>query len=198
MGSEKQEAGRDQVRAILLEPLEALGLARPTDLNAASFKKMPNALAKNLAYMGAGALDTLRITVEANLCGSNKNHWPSPAMIYKWARDLEPEPKGETDLVVSYLRSRAGPRALQGGYIVELRTDLARFRRPPSVAALEGIQARAQKNARRRTIISENVAVGRASADDLSWVAAYWEIHEGCAKIVNEGEDARAEKEQAA
>jgi hypothetical protein len=195
MGDVKAETGRDRVRTILLEPLEPLGLARPKDLNAAAFKKMRQALVDHLAYMSAESLHLLHLTVCENLQGPNKDRWPAPAAIYGWARAIEPEPAGETELVISYLKSRAGARALQGGYLVELRTDLTKYRRPPSDAAMKMIQERAQANARRRTIISESAAVGRASAKDLAWVEAYWELHAVCADLVNAGVDARAAKE---
>ncbi len=185
MSSTAQKSSRALVRELLLEPLEHLGLARPRNLKVEQFNAMLDQFVKRFAYMRPDSLERLRLVVESNLDGRNHDHWPAPAAVYKWARDIEPEPDVEPDLVVSWLRSVEGPIALEAGFVVELRGYLRRFRRPPSSIALDQIRARAEANATRRTLIREQENVGRASEEDLRWVDEYWAAHRICEDIVN-------------
>ena len=162
MGSEKITKSKPQVKALLLEPLELLGLIRPKGLIVGQFEKVLNGFVDKLAYLDAEALGRLYLVVAANLEGPNENRWPAPTLIYQWARDTQSEPNEEPALVVSWLQSKEGPVAIEGKYIVELRSDLRKYRKPPSEFSFRKLRERAADNQQKLTRIAEAAAVGRA------------------------------------
>lgn len=187
------ETGAARVKRVLLEPLAELGLARPSGMSAALFEKALAGFANNLGYMSEESLVSLRLSIEGNLLGRNQNRWMSPATVYTWARTIEPEPQAEPDLVLSYLRSRAGEEALSGGYAAELRRYLKKYRRPPLPNFKARLAVEAQESRSRAIRIEENSAVGRASEDELAWLQAYRRAQEVSRRIVEEGKAKRAE-----
>lgn len=182
-GDELKQAKKN-VRELLIEPFDPLGLSRPKDLKVMQFEKMLSGFENNLSYMRRENLHQLRLFVEANLEGPNQNRWPAPAAIYKWARDIQSEPEGNTELVVSWLQSVEGPLAVDGGYVVELRNDLKKYRKPIGEIQLRLIRKRADENRHKLAVIREQVAVGRATNEELDWANAYERAFQACKAIV--------------
>ena len=185
MQGEEKKQGKRRIREYLITPMELLGLTHPRGMNKGQFEKAKKGLEENLAYMHKEAVIRLCLVVRSNLDGKNHTHWPAPAAIYTWARDIQEEPKADSDLVVSWLQSREGPAALDGGYCVELRSDLARFRRPPTQHSLEDIKRRAAKNRHKLVVIKERVAVNRATGEETDWRDAYMTALDHCKVLVN-------------
>ena len=184
MQDEDLKQAKRNVREILIEPMDHLGLARPKDLKVVQFEKMLAGFENNLSYMRRDSLHRLRLFIEANLEGPNQNRWPSPAAIYKWARDIQEEPEGNSELVISWLQSVEGPLAVQGGYVVELRNDLKKFKRPIDAVHLRRIKKRAAENRHKFAIVREKDRVGRATFEELEQARCYDRALRACTDIV--------------
>lgn len=184
MQSDEQKTTIPRIRELVFEPLEELGLTRPKDMKVDQWDKAQKSICKNLAYMDQEAMLRLKLFIKANLEGPNKNRWPSPAAIYKWAGDIQPDTREELDLVVSWLQSKEGPIAIDGGYIVELRNDLRKFRRPPDEYGLRAIKSRSEQNRYKIGLINERKAVDKASDDELRWLDGYMRVLQRCKDIV--------------
>lgn len=191
--AEQTETGAARVKRVLLEPLAELGLARPSGMSAALFEKALAGFVNNLGYMSEEGLVNLRLSIEGNLLGKNRNRWMDPATVYTWARSIEPEPATEPELVLSFLRSRAGEEALRGGFAAELRKYLAKYRRPPLPNFQSRLAVEAQENQSRAVRIEENSACGRAREEELNWLKSYRRAQAVAKGIVEEGIDKRAE-----
>lgn len=185
MQGEEKKQGKLWIREYLITPMELLGLTHPRGMNKGQFEKAKKGFEKNLAYMHKEAVIRLCLVVKSNLDGKNHTHWPPPASIYKWAHDTQKNTKVDSDLVVSWLQSREGPLALDGGYCVELRSDLAKYKRPPTEHSLEDIKRRAAKNRHKLVVIKERVAVDRATGEETDWRDAYMVALDHCKVLVN-------------
>ena len=190
--AEQTETGAARVKRVVLEPLAELGLARPAGMSAALFEKAQSGFANNLGYMSEEGLLSLRLSIEGNLLGKNKNRWMDPATVYAWARSIEPEPATEPELVLSFLRSRAGEEALRGGYAAELRKYLSKYRRPPLPNFLHRLGVEAEANQSRVVRIEENRACGRARPEELNWLKSYRTAQSIAKGLVEDGIAKRA------
>ncbi|MEO0623127.1 MAG: hypothetical protein AAF183_12950 [Pseudomonadota bacterium] len=118
-----------RVRDHLIKPLLADGLrkarATPSEQHDAFLEK----LEKRLNWMSAAGLDALRVSIIDLAEGRSRNVWPSWATIWNTARVLERPPADRHDMVMSYLRSEVGMRALDASpwHPVALRWFLVEF-----------------------------------------------------------------------
>ena len=193
MEGEALRAGKEKVKAIVINPLVARGMARRSSQKVAEFEAMQESLAARLAYMDEGNLIVLAEMIERLAEGKSHNLWPAEVTICNWARKLQPPPPSESRLVRSYLQSGAGHRAYDEGYLVELFEYLKRMGIPPtSEYALTTIRDKAMANARQRLIIAERMANGSAEPLEQGWLRAYNEQLARCKDIMNSKDEAAA------
>lgn len=188
--------GRAAVRALLIEPLQAYGLQRGKGLSVDQHQAFLDRLAEKLAYLDPAMLLTLREVTLSLAEGARHDRWPSFAVIWGVAIRLRQPPDNERHIMNSWLVSRAGPAAREGGYLVELHSWLRRYGRPPGDFDMREIVQRAADNAQRRERIAERLVAGRAQPDDMEWHAAYARQLAYCTALVEDGEAARAAKQQ--
>jgi len=184
MEGEELRAGKARVREHLIDPLNAIGMVRKKGLTLETHRMALEGLAARLSYMDVGFLCALAEVVEAHALGPDKDQWPSIPNITSWARALQEPPASESRLVRSFLQSAPGQRAVDGGYIVELRRFLKRNGRPPSDYDMRQIRDEAASNERQRQIISANIDSGRASEADRQWLSGWNAAHATCMTIV--------------
>lgn len=184
-------SGKENVKKYLIEPLDIIGFTRTRGVPLATHKKMIEKLKEDLAYLSIPNLEVLLEIVEAHGGGKLKNQYPPLTSVRSWARELQPPPVSEPKLVLSWLRSVEGPKALEGGYAVELRAYLLKFKRPVGDYALGEIKRDASENQRARARINERIAAQRASEEDIAWVNWYDEAYRRCVEIItSSGESA--------
>lgn len=126
------EGGRAMVREGLVNRLAAAGLRPRKGVSAAAHARVMDHLVQWLAYMAPENLQVLAESVltHASQPGPDMGIWPSEVTIRSWAGVLQPKPFRMHPVVASWLRSREGPVALSGGYLVPLLRWLKRHRRP--------------------------------------------------------------------
>lgn len=192
MDSEDLKTGRAAVRAYLIEPLNLLGLMRPKGTTIEAHKAQLSALQDRLAYLGRDNLIILKQAIEANPVGPNMDHWPAGVVILKWASEIQAPPNEEPPIVLSWLRSVEGPKAVDGGFVVELRGWLRRNKRPPGAYVCSQLQERAQTNRTRVQRIDYDMDRCEASEEDMAWRAGYQKAMAECLAIVNSTKEVAA------
>jgi hypothetical protein len=194
-------SGRAKVRALLIEPLVQAGLQRPKgkDHNVDTHAAFLDRLQDRLSYLDADLLVTLQEVVLTHAEGPARNLWPALATIINNAHRLRQPPDDERHIMTTWLRSIEGPRALEGGYLVELHSFLRKHGRPPSDFDMKAIRLGAAENQRRVTRVAELIAAGRGDsrADDLAWLDAYRQRQAYCEALVRDGAVARAARQMA-
>ncbi len=184
MGHAGEKTGRSAVQELLIDPLTNIGLVRPSGVTKAAHDQQLDRLKDRLAYMSSENLEVLREVIEANPAGPQGDRWPAVITILKWAADIQAPPEDEPRLVTSWLRSIEGRKALDGGYIVELRAWLRKHRRPTNAYTLSLVREKADENMRRRMRIEEAIAAGTAREEDRAWLDAYRKAYEACLEII--------------
>lgn len=151
MDDKGQAAGEKRVREHLIEPLLALGLARPTTLTNAAFETMLRTLAQTLAHMSAEELADLKAWVQDNPGGPQRDRFPIAVHILDGARAIRPpEQGGASPFLRRVMASSVGEAALAGGYAPEL-LEHARANRGkwPGPFTVTQLQAKAREAFRR-------------------------------------------------
>lgn len=185
MEGEELRAGKERVQKHLIDPLVAIGLIRKKGMTIDTHKSVLDSLTARLSYMDADFLDALAEVVETHAGGPDKDYWPSATLITGWARALQEPPASESRLVRSFLQSAPGQRAIDGGYIVELRQYLKRNGRPPSDYDMKKILDDASRSSGQRRRIEENILNGRATDQDRQWLDGWRKAHDACMAIVD-------------
>jgi hypothetical protein len=162
MNSAEQAAGEARVRQLLIEPLEKLGLGRPTGLTIEKFEAMKTELAKKLAYMSALHLAALREVVETHPAGKDKTRFPVAATILGWAGQIQPPGDDASPLIRAVFASRLGQDAIAGGWSPELLEQLRRERRWPVSYTVTQIKRQAETDLRRMQDLDARLARGAA------------------------------------
>ena len=106
--------GKKRVRAHLIAPLEADGMARVAK-SAADHDAFLARIEAALCYLGEAELISLAETcargaVACKKCRA-KAGWPALVAIRNWAHDIRPRPPGYSPKVKSWMASAAGQRA---------------------------------------------------------------------------------------
>lgn len=189
-------SGRALVRAVLIEPLVDAGLRRAPGVSLADHDAFLQRLVERLAYLDAPALLVLAELVLDIAEGKLHNQWPSFATIWNTCQRVQrmPPPDEERHIMTTWLRSRGGPVALQGGYLVELHGHLQRRGAPPNDYELTKIKERAADNARQCARWSQKRREGTASPDEVAWLDRYDRQSQYCLQLVEGGERARADQ----
>lgn len=185
MEGEELRAGKERVKKHLIEPLNAIGMVRKKGMTIDTHQTVLDSLAARLSYMDAEFLGALAEVVETHAVGSDKDQWPAVTLITGWARALQEPPASESRLVRSFLQSAPGQRAIDGGYIVELRQYLKRNGRPPSEYDMKKIIEDASRNSNQRMRIEENITSGRATDQDRQWLEGWRKANDVCLAIVD-------------
>lgn len=170
MNSEDQASGEKRVKSTLIEPLQRLGLTRPTTLNAAKFQDMLNELAQRLAYLSEENLLALSDWVQANPGGPNGDRFPIALKILAEARKVQQPDGGPSPLIRSVFGNALGQEALAAGWAPELLLNLRKFRKWPGGFTVSQIRDSAHDALRRLEDIEMRLTRGReVSPDDAAW-----------------------------
>lgn len=194
------EAGRSVVRDVLVNRLTAAGLRPRKGVSPAAHAKTMDHLVTWLAYMAPDNVATLAESVltHAAKTGPEFGCWPSEVTIRNWAEAMQPKPFRLHPIVASWLRSREGPTAMAGGYLVELLRWLKRHRRPCMTYDLTEIKEAAAHDQRRIAAIRDRIDADRAAAGDHEALAAWQRDWAEATQYVDEGNTGRAAKAAAA
>ena len=197
---EQNLPGRTRVRELFVAKLEGEGLIRPRSATVAEHEAFVAKLIDRLSYLPAPDLTVLAECVLRRAGGKAMNEWPAFATIWNVAQTVcrQPEPDEARHIMTTWLRSRGGPVARDGGYLVELWRYLRAFGAPPSTAALDRIRAEAEDNRRTRDRLRGARDRGTATPGDLDWLDRYARATAYCEGLVAGGEEARDAKGEAA
>ncbi|MDE4302864.1 hypothetical protein PXK30_05240 [Phaeobacter gallaeciensis] len=162
MDAKEQAAGENRVQEILIAPLEALGLARPSTSTLAKFEVMKKELRQKLAYMSEDGLTELREWIEAHPEGKNKDRFPIALKILAKARKLEAPDTGPSPLMLNVFRDELGLRAIRQGWAPELLAFIKGARDFPGPWSQTKIREQADDPVRRLEDIEMRLARGDA------------------------------------
>ena len=192
---ERAITGRAAVRALFIQPLQGDGLRRLPGETVDAHEAFLARLIERLAYLDPAMLITLREIVLGLAEGPRHDRWPAFATIVNLAARLRQPPDDERHIMTSWLRSVEGPRALEGGYLVELHSHLRRSPIPPGPFDMSKIRERAADNARTRIRYGELVAAGRATPEQSDWLNGYLNRLAYCTALVADGQSSRDQKQ---
>lgn len=162
MDAKEQAAGEKRVQDILIAPLEALGLARPSTATLAKFEVMKKELRQKLAYMSEDGLTDLREWIEAHPEGKNKDRFPIALKILAKAREKEAPETGPSPLMLNVFRDELGLRAIRQGWAPELLEFITAGREWPGRWSQSKIRESADNPVRRLDDIEMRLARGDA------------------------------------
>ena len=162
MDAKEQAAGEKRVQEILIAPLEALGLARPSTSTLAKFEIMKKELRQKLAYMSEDGLTELREWIEAHPEGKNKDRFPIALKILAKAREKEVPDTGPSRLMLNVFRDELGLRAIRQGWAPELLAFIKGARDFPGPWSQTKIREQADDPVRRLEDIEMRLARGDA------------------------------------
>lgn len=122
MDSEAQAEGEQRVMVILFEPLEDLGLGRPTTTTIDGYQKMKRTVCQCLAAKTEPVLCELREWSLAHPGGPNRDRVPIGVHILAQAKRLAPPPSQFTPspLIDAIFSAQLGRDAIKGGWAPEL------------------------------------------------------------------------------
>ena len=188
--------GRARVRELFVAKLDGDGLVRPRSATVADHDAFIARLVDRLSYLPGPDLDTLAECTLRRAQGKQMNEWPAFATIWNLAQTIcrTPEPDEAKHIMTTWLRSRGGPVARDGGYLVELWRYLRTFGSPPTTVALDRIRAEAAENQRTRAQATARRDRGIATPSDLDWLDRYARAEDYCLRLVAGGEGAREQK----
>jgi len=195
MQEHDDKAGRQLMRMNFVERLARAGLERPRGMTEADLDQMMRRLVRSLSYLSAPSVEVLADQVLEAASGPKRSHWPSELIIRQMAQALEPRPLEDRPIVASWLGSVEGPRAIAGGYLVELLRWLRSHPRPIMPHDLRCIHEQASDNRRRRQIINERRRAGDDRAEDRSWMLEYAEDERQALGIIERAQAARQARE---
>ena len=167
MDVKEQALGEQRVQAMLIAPLEALGLTKPSTLTKAQYGVMLTELRQKLAYMTPGNLAVLRDWVEAHPGGKDKDRFPIGLKILNKAREIQPPVSGPSPLMLKVFGHQLGQEALAGGWAPELLRYLRGAREWPGRYTVSQIRREADEPVRRLADIEMRAGRGdRLSLED--------------------------------
>ncbi len=188
------EAGKQAVRDLLIQPLTDAGLKRPRALSERAQKEALALLVRDLDHMNPENLRTLCDSVlrQATLPGPAQGHWPAAVMIIAWGHGLQVRPFRLHRLVTSWLASVEGPMAEAGGYLVQLLRFLREHKRPPTKYDLAKIKERAGEDNRHLSVVEDWVARATCTQFERDWYEAYLRDQQMARDFVDQGRAKRA------
>ena len=189
MDEKQQAAGEKRVQDMLITPLEALGLARPSTLTKAQFAVMLAELRQKLAYMTPGSLAVLRDWVEAHPGGRDKDRFPIGLKILNKARAIQSPESGPSPLMLKVFGHALGQEAIAGGWAPELLRYLRGAREWPGRYTVTQIRNEADGAVRRMADIEMRAGrADRLSMEDESFRAHRSEALQKCREIADQAQ----------
>lgn len=183
-----------------MDRLKLAGLRPPRGVTGAQQDKVLGHLVDFLSYMARENLDVLAEAVLLHAADpkGSAGVWPAEFLIRQWALALQAKPFEQHPIVASWLRSREGPLAEAGGYLVELLVWLRKNKRALTVGDLNRIKTQAGEEQRRLARVRERIAKGVEWPEDRADLEAYLRALEQARQYVQEGADRRAAQGAAA
>lgn len=193
---EGYEAGRAGVREVLVNRLEAAGLKPTRGVAPAAHAKALDHLVQALSYMAPDNLQTLAESIMAQAAqpGAGNGRWVSEIVVRSWAEALQPRPLRQHPIIASWLRSREGPVAVAGGYLVPLYRWLRRHGRPLMKYDLVEVRRDGAEMQSRLSAIRQRIRDGREWDGDREALAEYLRDEAAAMQWVEAGEEGRAAK----
>jgi hypothetical protein len=170
MDAVAQKAGEQQVKELLIEPLERLGLMKPSLLNKVKFDEMKTEICQRLAYMSALSLGGLCEELAGCGGGPQRDRFPLATVVLPLAMKHQPPVGDASPLMRAVFAHSVGEAALSGGYAPELMKWLRDNRKFPGGYVLGQISEMGRSAARR----AEGVRADREAGRELSDVDASW------------------------
>jgi hypothetical protein len=181
--------GKAAVKALLLERLEEAGFLKPRRLGAEAFEKGKAYMAERLAYMTA---DNLMVLADALVDTAQGSDWPSEIVVMQLARGIQAPPAATSRALSSWLASVEGPKAVAGGYLVDLYRFIRGKLRPPMPFEMNLVMGRAVENARHRMMVDDRVRRNAASDEDRAWLVSWLGDEREALALVDAGNAKRA------
>lgn len=173
MNEQEQKDGEKRVQALLIDPLERLGLLRPSGMSKAAFGAMQAELCQRLAYMTPQGLGALAVDMEGRAGGANKDRFPIATKVLERARLIEQPKADASPLIRKVFAERVGEEALRDGYAPDLMKWLRAHRTWPSPYVVGQLRDAARDAVRRVDALSRDVANSRDIArSDQAWLDA--------------------------
>lgn len=175
---------------VLIGPLIELGLRKQRRHTAEQHGEMLERVARKVSYLERAQLEALRDVVARHANGPKRNTWPDEVSVLNWAALLAPPPDRDSRLVVTYMASSAGRRALGEGVevAVALRQHLKRTGRPPGDYDWKSIRNKAAAWAEHRQRLELDHARGVLGSEDAAWLRDFGEIAAKVRRLVEQGE----------
>jgi len=171
MDRAEQADGEKRVRELLIEPMERMGLARPSTIKAADWPASVAEICARLAYMGPEKLAALAdelITQQARL---GKDRMPVPAVILDRAAKVQPPADSNSPLITAVFRDRIGREAIAGDWAPELLVAVRRTRRWPSEYTIGEARSAAREAVRQVQLTRERMARGETVSPEQQHMA---------------------------
>lgn len=149
MDEKAQTEGEKRVEAVLIAPLLALGLAKPSTATNAAFENQKKELRQKLAYMSEAGLISLREWIEAHPGGKEKDRFPIPLKILPEAHRIQEPETGPSPLMLKVFGHAMGREAIEKGWAPELLKYLKAAREWPQAYSQTLIKRKADNPVRR-------------------------------------------------
>jgi hypothetical protein len=180
---DEQTEGEKRAWAILIQPLQDLGLGRPKGATVKQGETMLAELAKGLWRLDGEGLRDLKAWVEVHP-EALANRWPPMLAILKEARRLHPEDGRPTGLQRAVFAHAIGQGAIAGGWAPELLAAIKETPRfPDSEFRLKMIRDKAEPALDRLRRLTDLEAQGRPLPEvDQAWLERRLRITDWCHK----------------
>lgn len=184
MDSAAQAEGEKRVKTVLIEPLERLGLAKPSTLTKAGYEAMVIELCQKLAYMHPLNLAALAEQVAGNPAGKDRDRIPIANTILAWAAAIEPPRDGASPLIRAVFGHTIGQSALAEGWAPELLRYLKQTRRWPGAYVYSDLKAKADGSVRQFQRLNTADEAGEVlSSEETAWLRERRAILARCQEI---------------
>ncbi|MEX5515701.1 hypothetical protein [Pseudophaeobacter sp. 1A09344] len=186
MDSAEQANGEKRVRAVLVEPLLARGLAKPKGFTKQSdFDGMvAKVLCPKLAYMSELNLAALEEEVAANPKGKGRDQMMIPNEILERAAKIQPPADEASPLMRGVFAAALGRDAMADGWGPELLRFLRKHREWPKSRDVGGIKSEAEAALRKSDAINRRQQSGQpVSNQDRAWLAGRNKAQRKCEEI---------------
>lgn len=149
MDEKAQSDGEKRVETVLIAPLLALGLAKPSTATKAEFEAQKKELRQKLAYMSEPGLVRLREWIETHPGGKDKDRFPIPLKILPQAYGIEEPETGPSPLMLKIFAHPMGQEAIKKGWAPELLKHIKATREWPQAWSQTKIRQKADDPVRR-------------------------------------------------
>lgn len=168
MDAKEQAEGEKRVRDLLIQPLEDLGLGRPTTTNKDQFARMKRTLEMGLAWMKREHLTELREWARNHAGGPQRDRFPIANDLMKQAEQYRANagPATPSPLMRNFFASATGDAALREGWAPEILQwfrDVPMGKRGwPGSYTVDGVKRKAYEAQRKLEDIELRLSSGRA------------------------------------